>query len=151
MSPQWLAGWFEARGHLIVSAREARCGRSGNMVRSDRFGLGVCGPAALVRALLANFGGRAYPGRTRDGHHWRAYGKEAAALLATVLPHVVTRRDELEAGWLFSQTLMRRRGARSVPGALVRRREELARKIDGLRQRRKGYARERALRRAEAG
>ena len=150
-SIEWLAGWFEARGHILCQARETKHRLSGNMVRNDHFGVAVCGPATLLRALVERYGGR-FDERDRADRasierRWRAYNVNAAKFLSDIIPHARIRRDEFETAMLFFGEIRRGRvGSRSVPGRTGLRREELARAVDLLRPRRQGYreAREKA-------
>lgn len=140
----WIAGWFEARGHIECSA--AMTVLRGRPVRRDRFGVVVCGPQPLVETLNGLFGGhwcsRRVARRVALDIRWRATGAEAARFLALIAPHVVTRRAELATAALFYKTISGRRGSGSsaVPREVVRQREELSAAMDALRPRRKGYA-----------
>jgi hypothetical protein len=135
----WLAGWFEARGHIIIECREVENKRSGGLMRRDRFGLGVCAPEPLIDHLLATYGGKVYATKhtLRD---WRVNAAKAAAFLLDLRPHITLRRDEVDHALQFYSTLRAGRRGVSVGGTILKMRTESANAFWQSRSRRPGYA-----------
>jgi hypothetical protein len=130
----YLAGYFEARGFIITRARPVK---PGSIQRSFGFGVSTSGPFSLVDGLRQVYGGTLLRDR-----QWRSFGADAARFLVEILPHVVHRREEIEAGLDFYRAMAahRREGSRGVPAEVARERVRLAQRVAGLRDRRKLYA-----------
>jgi hypothetical protein len=135
----YLAGYFEARGFIIARARLARR-LDGAVSRNDGFGVSTSGPLSLIEGLRQVYGGTLLRDR-----QWRCFGADAARFLAEILPHVVHRREEIEAGLDFYRSMAAhpREGSRAVPPAVAAERVRLAARVAALRDRRKLYAEKR--------
>ena len=117
----WLAGWFEARGCIIINCYESKHAKTGRKIRRDQFLVAICVPDKVGAFLVSTFGGglRSHSRRLKYGEstrEWRAYSDEAAAFLKALEPHVKLRRPEFEAAFLFWKTMhTRKRGFKVAP------------------------------------
>lgn len=137
----YLAGYFEARGSIIARAGTVQA--RGKRRQMDGFGVSTSGPDSLVEALIATFGGA-----RQSGRGWRCASGNAARFLATILPHLRHRRDEVEAAldfYRFMRAHPRKGSSRSVPSAITSERDRLAQRVADLRDTRQGYSRRRRL------
>jgi hypothetical protein len=137
----YLAGYFEARGSIV--ARTGTVKVRGSPRRMDGFGVSTAGPDSLIDALIQTFGGSRHTGRG-----WRCSSQSAARFLATILPHVRHRREEIEAALDFYRFMRAHelKGAnRGVPSSITAERERLARRVADLREVRRGYGKRRRI------
>lgn len=114
----WLAGWFEARGCIIMDCRESKHPKFGFIIRRDKFGVALCVPEKMAGFLVATFGGniqktkpRRFNPATRE---WRAHSAAASAFLRALEPHIKLRREEIEHALQFWSTMKSRRRGRKV-------------------------------------
>jgi hypothetical protein len=131
----WLAGWFEARGHIIIDARDSINPKSGGVIRRDKFGVGISGPEKLTGMLMSMFPGT----KIQSNREWRAYSDNACRFLQLVRPMLRVRGDEIDAALLFWGTMKNRSRGVSVSDEVRRKREDLAAKVKALRGRRLYY------------
>ncbi len=147
----WLAGWFEARGCIIMDCRESLNKRNGFFIRRDKFGVLLCVPEKLAHFLEATFGGSIQGTRPRrfspGTREWRAHSADAASFLKAIEPHIRIRHAEFEAAFQFWGTMRERRRGRKVNPEILQRRIVAFEAFKAARIRRIDYAENRARKR----
>lgn len=107
----WLAGYFDARGTLVVKAERMR---NGKRATGPVFEVVIRGNKWLISALHARFGGSTTNG-SKSSFQWRGSTHTAAAFLRYVRPHLMLRGAEVDAAFDFYMTCGKRRGRLGVP------------------------------------
>jgi len=98
-NPQWLAGYFDCRGCIFLHTRKPkkmalRVTLSGNSILLMR-----------VERLFPQNNGGIRTGRRRQGAYLEYNGKEAKALLKTILPFAVIKREQVELALDYIETI----------------------------------------------
>lgn len=132
----WLAGWYEARGSLLVDARDSLSKKTGYIVRKDKMSVVICGPAKLLGTIEKMF-----PGAKSTGAELRIYSQFAADFLMAIRPHLRLRGEEVDLALLYWNYLKSTSGrGNRITEEVRRRRNELAAAVCSKRNRRIGYA-----------
>lgn len=132
----WLAGWYEARGSVLVDARDSLNRKTGYIVRKDKFAVIICGPRRLLETVESMC-----PGARSRGTELRIHSQNAADFLMSIRPHMRLRGEEVDSALMYWSYFKSTSGrGNRISEEVRKRRNELAMAVSAKRKRRVGYA-----------